>query len=155
MNFARLCQIYSEYEKYAKLCQKLFWQNRPKNFLPKASKFCQILKIWQKLCQIGNAGLNIAKTQVFINCVTHFHWLILSCDKALRGAVCSSRWWSCVQRVITLNPKIEVTHQRVSFRSGILLIISYGILLQMISVMLWITLFLGVTCDYTWSISIQ
>jgi len=59
LNFARLCQIYSEYEKYAKLSQKLFWQNRPQNFLPKASKFCQIFKIWQKLCQIGNASLTI------------------------------------------------------------------------------------------------
>jgi len=33
------------------------------------------------------------------------------------------------------------------FRSGILLIISYGMLLQMISIILWVTLFLGVACN--------
>jgi len=32
-------------------------------------------------------------------------------------------------------------------RSGILLIISYGMLLQMISIVFWVTLFLGVTCN--------
>jgi len=31
------------------------------------------------------------------------------------------------------------------FRSGILLIVSYGMLLQMISIILWVTLFLSVT----------
>jgi len=41
------------------------------------------------------------------------------------------------------------------FRSGILLIFSHGMLLQMISIMLCVTLFLGVTCDYMWSISTQ
>jgi len=41
------------------------------------------------------------------------------------------------------------------FRSGVLLIISYEMLLQMISIILWATLFLGVTCDYVRSINIQ
>jgi len=38
---------------------KIFWQTRPQNFLPKASKSCPIFKIWQKLCQIGNADLSL------------------------------------------------------------------------------------------------
>jgi len=37
------------------------------------------------------------------------------------------------------------------FKSGILFTISYGMSPQMISIMLWVIPFLGVTCDYMWS----
>jgi len=79
-------------------------------------------------------------------------------DKALRGAVRSPRWWSRVRRVITSNPKIKVTHQCVSFLS-----IWIG---DIINIFVWdvtandfynvvVTLFLGVTYDYVWSINIR
>ena len=48
-----------------------------------------------------------------------------------------------------IKSEIKVTLQRVSFfypiRSGMLLIFSYGILVQIISILLRVTLFLGVT----------
>ena len=48
---------------YARFIQNMknMPKNRPQNFLPKASKFCQIFKIWQKLCQIGNAAFTVSE----------------------------------------------------------------------------------------------
>jgi len=43
-----------------------------------------------------------------------FSLVDLSRDKALRGAVRSRLYQLRVRRMITSNPKIEVTHQRVS-----------------------------------------
>jgi len=52
-------------------------------------------------------------------------------------------------RVITSSPKSRLRFDEYRFypivRSGILLIFSYGTLLQMISILLRVTLFLGVT----------
>ena len=58
-----------------------------------------------------------------------------------------------------VKPEIKVTLQRVQFlsdcRSGILLIFSYGILLQMISILLRVTLFVGVTYNKIRNIQIH
>jgi len=71
-----------------KICQmmpKIFWQNRPQNFLPKASKLCPIFKIWQKLCQIDNAGLNVVHARLFISrAASRFSSLIGYCDDVVK-----------------------------------------------------------------------
>jgi len=96
------------------------------------------------------SNLAIARLCIFLVS----YWLVSSCGRTSRpmtkhcvaSCVIPSRHaWSCSRRVLTSNPKSELcisAYHFYLFKSWILLTNHGGLLMQIISIMLWVTLIL-------------